>query len=199
VSATVLLGRRAESASVVGAERCPAAAVLGPVRAATPLAAALALRLAARGGVGCALLAGPARVPGPRLPSASGATRAARALVARGIPATASGRLVRAELPDIADFGRAAAVVEGPAVLVVSAPRTLALDAILRTLDALVLCGEEDLYTELGQASLSALGPPVTRVAPVRAPLAAGLALAGAGAPAPLGEAVAAVLPGVPA
>ncbi len=189
--------RRRDSAAGALALAAPSVAVLGAGRGGGAVAAALALRLAAAGRSSCALLAGDGGLVAPRAPAAGAASRAARALQAREITACASGRLVRAELGDAGAFARADAVVGGPAVLLLSAPRTDALDELLRTLDALVLLGGDGEVADLALTSLRALGPPVLRVRTGWAPLAAALALAGLAAPAPFRAAVGPVLEAV--
>lgn len=189
-------GSRVRAADRGASRRLPASsaplAVVGPPAAAGPVAAALALALAREAGAGCALVAGPGLGARSGVARRREASRAAAALVARELPARASGRLVLLSLDPPArprDFGRAAAAVDGPAVLLVAGPRTAESDALLATQDAIVLALPRDVdpvLAEVAHASLATLGPPVLRAAGSPSALAARLALTGLAVPASL-------------
>jgi len=185
---------------VTGSSSGGSVAVLGPPRLATPVAAALALRLAARPGAECALLATDGGAGGPRAPAGRGARRAAHALTLRGAAAQPTGRLVRVALDQasaLGDLDRLSAAVAGPAVVAFSGAREPETDAVLAARDALVLvpAPESDALTELAEHSLARLGPPLVTVAPPRAePLAALLAVTGLAATGGLRAAVEPVL-----
>ncbi len=175
-------------------------AVVGPAGSAAPVAAGLALALARDAGAACALVAGLGVPPASRAPGRRAANRAAAALAARELPATASGRLVLLSLDPPArprDFGRAAAAVDGPAVLLVAGPRTAEADALLATQDAIVLALPRDsdpVLAEVAEDSLAALGPPVLRTGSPLSAITARLALTGLAAPASLRSALAPAL-----
>ena len=180
----VAFPRRASSAAGAGgAPDMPLVAVLcaGPHARAAAAGVALALartsrsRLALAGTVG-----GPAA---PALPAAPSARRAAGALRRRGIPASASGRLVwladrrRALAVDDAasrcaasgaELGCAAAALGAPAAVAYPFARTDALDRVLAWHDAIVLVREPETPAEMigrALASLSRLGRPVRAMA----------------------------------
>lgn len=167
-------------------------AVLGRASSVEGVAAALALRSARDLGARCALLARwQVRGRSWRLPATRGAARAAGVLRDRGLPAAASGRLVRLELSPEAsaagtELARAAAVIDGPVVLVVGAARDVAVDRVLLEHDELVLVGDEELLMDrLAAESLAELGLPL-RIFP---PAGGGRLLALAGlAAAPVGK-----------
>ncbi len=149
-------------------------AVLGRANSIEGAAAALALRSMSDLGARCALLAR-WQVRGRvwRLPPARGAARAAGVLRDRGLPAVASGRLVRLDLSAEAaaaasELARASAVIDGPAVLVVGSARDEAVDRVLLEHDELVLVGDEEvLMDRLAAQSLAELGLPMRVVAPL--------------------------------
>lgn len=175
-------------------------AVVGPAGSAAPVAAGLALALARDAGAACALVAGLGIPSGSRAPGRRAANRAAATLVARELPATASGRLVLLSLDPPArprDFGRAAAAVDGPAVLLVAGSRTAEADVLLATQDAILLALPRDadsVLAELAQESLVALGPPVLRTGSPPSAITARLVLTGLAAPASLRAALAPAL-----
>jgi hypothetical protein len=191
---------RVVTSSLAAAPPPATAAVLGPARAAAPAAAALALRVAAAGRRPYALLGGIAdELGGGRAPARRAAVKAAGVLADRGLDADAAGRLVRVRLAAedlLAGFGRAAAACEGPAVLLVTGPRTDELDVALAAFDVIVVAPAvgDDALAEAAELSLVTLGPPVRRATPSRAPVANRLALSGATALDPLRGAVAPAL-----
>jgi hypothetical protein len=172
------------------------AAVLGPASLARPLAAALALRLAAESGAGHALLAGAAALAAPPVPPCPAAARCARVLAGAGVDARASGRLVHvlldAEAPE-AEFVRVAATAPGPVVLIQAESRTPRGDALLSRLDAVLLAaapGADERLTGLAVDGLGALGVRAHLALAGPGPVARALALAGVMAAEPLRSAV---------
>ena len=127
--------------------------------------AALAREHGARAVLVCSWGA-PARRPGPTMPATAAARGLARSLVARGLDAAASGRLVLVAVEDAAAAGRALAVAPGPTVLVVAAARDAAMDAVLRAQDHVLVAdtGEEGVAA-LAEARLAADGVRTARCA----------------------------------
>ena len=87
--------------------------------------------------------------PPVRAPATAAARRAAAALAARGHDATATGRLVVVALASgleeaAAEFARAAAALDAPAVVVLAGPRDAAADALLRAQDAVLVAAAAD-------------------------------------------------------
>ncbi len=138
------------------------------------------------------------------------AHRAAVRMRERGLPATASGRLVwladgRGPLPaddraaraaaTSAELARAAAAAGMPAAVALPFARTAALDRVLAWHDAILVVREPDAseaVIERALASLAALGRPVAAMAPPTR-VAAALAAGGVRAPAEAVHAVAAL------
>jgi hypothetical protein len=178
----------APPAAVVADGVVTSAAVLGRAGDVEPVAAALALALRRQSRAKAATVA----VVGPAPPAdAGGGSAAARRIVARldahGFEAHVRGRLVWARLDpsdqEIAAVARRVTLIAAPAVLAITAPRTLALDEALAEQDLLVV-----VTTEPGGplAALASSGLPPVHVALVR-PLPRGprRALARAGVRAP--------------
>jgi hypothetical protein len=171
----------------------PAAGLVCHPHDALPLGSALALSL--RPGARAALVAvwRPDPEPAPptlRAPANRHARRLAASLAARGIEATASGRLARAALPphpaesaQAAD--RALAAAQAPAVLVIAGPRCATLDDVLASLDLLLVAApaDDDQLAALAAAGLARLGPPAEVAPPLRSPALRALATAGLLAP----------------
>jgi len=83
----------------------------------------------------------------------------------------ASGRLVRLDLPAAnggSELARAAAAIDGPAVLAVGVARDEEVDRVLREHDELVLVGDDERPIDrLAAESLAALGRPLSVVPPL--------------------------------
>jgi hypothetical protein len=161
--------------------------VLGSPRDAVPVAAALAGGLRERERAAGAVLV---TWPGPEAARAALGTPAASRLVAnlqsRGIAAVARGRLAWLALgPDELGLARRAlAVVDVPAVVAVTGPRTAASDELLADQDHVVLVTAPDTdprLVELTQAELAERGVPLTVRGPLIAPGTRATALAGWG------------------
>jgi hypothetical protein len=169
-----------------------AVAVLGEARVAAPVACAAALRLASAAGADAALVVATELLSGPRAPARPRAARMAAALAARNIPAVATGRLVRAALPEedgFVAFGRAAAVAGGPVVLMAGAVRTEEVDAALEFQEAVVVVpapGSDPEIPQLAADGLRALGHRVAVAATPPDVFSRALALAGLAAIGPL-------------
>ena len=149
--------------------RHAAVGVLCPPRDAAALGVAVGAALAREHGARAVLVCSwgaPARRPGPTMPATAAARGLARSLVARGLDAAASGRLVLVAVEDAAAAGRALAVAPGPTVLVVAAARDAAMDAVLRAQDHVLVAdtGEEGV-AELAEARLAADGVRTARCA----------------------------------
>ena len=115
-----------------------AVGVLCPPRDAAALGVAVGAALAREHGARAVLVCSwgaPGRRPGPTMPATGTARGLARSLVARGLDAAASGRLVLVAVEDAAAAGRALAAAPGPTVLVVAGARDAAMDAVLRAQD----------------------------------------------------------------
>lgn len=184
-------GERAHAVATRAPVYAERVAVLGRVGGVESTGAAVALRSANDLGAPCALLARwQVRGRGWRLPPTRTAARTAGVLRARGLRATASGRLVRLDLsPEApaagAELARAAAVVAGPVVLVTGIARNEAVDRVLLEHDELVLVSDEENLTDrLAAESLAALGLPLRIMRPLgRGGLLAAAGLAGASVP----------------
>ncbi len=169
----------------------PEVALLCPPEDAAALGSAVALSLARRAKAPIALLllwrpGWPS--PAPALGAPAG--RRSRALVAslrsRELRASASGRLVRVELPDdpeaaVAAAGRATAATDAPAAFACGGPRADALDEHLRDQDLVLLAAAEPdaPLAELALERIADLGPPVAAIKATLPPLSRALALAG--------------------
>ncbi|HEX7291432.1 MAG TPA: hypothetical protein VF250_09930 [Conexibacter sp.] len=195
--------RRPRSAAAAGAAGSPAPALVAVlcapprVRAA---AAGAALGLARATGAPCALAGAVGADAWAVLGGLPAARRAAVALRRRGLPASASGRLVwladrRASLPadDVpsrcaalsAELGRSATTLGAPAAVAFPFARTDGLDRVLAWHDAIVVVPEPDAPAaaiERALASLARLGRPVAAMAPPSR-MAAALAVAGLAVP----------------
>lgn len=184
--------RRASGADQDAVGVPTAVAVLGEARVAGPVACAAALRLTSAAGADAALIIAPEAPSGPRAPARPRATRMAASLAARNIPAIATGRLVRATLPEedgFLAFGRAAAVAGGPVVLMAGAVRTEEVDAALALQEAVVVVpapGSDPEVPELAAQGLRALGHRVLTATSPPDPISRALALAGLATTGPL-------------
>jgi hypothetical protein len=141
---------------------------------------AAALAVARRSALVVVWGAGP--LPAVRAPALPAAGKLAATIAARGHDAVATGRLAVADAADLGDVGRLAAVAgEAPVVIVLAGPRTSAVDALLRTQDAVHVAGADgDLLTELALEDLALDGIPARALAVPTGPRRA-LALAGLG------------------
>ena len=165
----------------------PRALVLGSVRDAVPVAAALAggLREQDRS-AGAMLITWPAPdAPRPAL-GTPGASRLVANLGSRSLPAVARGRLAWLALgPDDLHLARRAlAVMDVPTVVAVTGARTAAADELLAEQDHIVLVvpAEADpQLVELARTGLAEHNVPVTVRGPLIAPGARTTALAGWG------------------
>jgi hypothetical protein len=201
--------RRAVSAAGAGgAFDPPLVAVLCAAPRARVAAGGVALALARAGGRPCGLAGAVGQDAGAALSSLPAARRAAVVLQRRGLPASASGRLVwladrRGDLPaeDVpaccaalsAELARSAATLELPAAVAFPCARTDALDRVLGWHDAIVLVPEPEAsaaMVEHALASLARLGRPVAAMAPPSR-VAGALAVAGVAVPPEAAAAVA--------
>lgn len=179
-----VLGRHAEAAplavAVANALRAghdaPAAAIAiwAPPRDAAPGEASPALALAATPD---------AADPASRPPSAPGASRLAARLRARGLPATARGRLAYVQLADHPVAAALAArrlsgAVEVPVVVVLAGARGAVLEALLHEQDLAVIV-TRDPGGALGRLAVSTCEIPAVACAPLPAGPARVLAAAG--------------------
>ena len=180
--------------ALVASSVAPAAGLVCHPCDAAPLGAAIALSLVGRRG--SALVAtwhpdGHTHFRAPHAPASRQARRLASSLTARGIEASASGRLTSAVLPpDPDDVGvaveRAAAATGVPLVIVVGGPRCPSLDAVLASLDVVCVAPPPEAgsqLTDLAVSGLAALGPPVQLCRPLSSPVFRALAVAGLAAP----------------
>jgi hypothetical protein len=171
----------------------PAAGLLCSPADALALGSALALSLQRGAPAGLVAVWRPEPEPAApmvRAPANRHARRLTASLAARGIEATASGRLARAVLPrqpaDAAHAAdRALAAAQAPAVLVVAGPRCAALDEVLASLDLLLVAApsHDESLAALAAAGLARLGPPTELAPPLSSPLLRTLAAAGVLAP----------------
>ena len=179
----------------------PRALVLGRPDDAVPVAAALAGGLREHHRTSSAQARGPrehhrtasallAVWPSPAPPRAAlgtpAAARLAARLQARGLGAVARGRLAWLALApeDLALADRAVAAVDGPAVIAVTGPRTLATDALLAEQDLVVLVVGPDAEPGLEAlvlAGLAGCAAPVVVHHPLDTPGARPAAMAGWG------------------
>jgi hypothetical protein len=214
--ATVALGRvlvgslhRPAARAAPAAGVAPAMTVLAPAQAAA-LGAALALLLARREHSGCALTCvwtghEPGPATGIRLPAIRGAARLAAAARARGLAASASGRLVTVALPAAAedaaaDAARALAVAAGvPAVLALGGARHAAFDPLLAGVDRVAVVAGPDVdpvLRDLAVAGVAETAIEATGLELALGPVARLLAVAGAGVPPAVREALHGILAG---
>jgi hypothetical protein len=148
----------------------PRAAVLGRASGAVPAAAALACSLRVAHGANTGVVAtwtpGSQRGPSPRGPGAPSALRLAARLAARGLAATAHGRLVWLRLDDhvvAASLAarRASAVLDVPLVVALCGPRCDVVEALLGEQDfVVVVAGEPD--TPLARLAVAGCERPAT-------------------------------------
>jgi hypothetical protein len=169
----------------------PVVVVLGDARAVAILACAAALELARGAGHDHAAVClwPSACVPAIRLPASPAARRGARRAAARGCHADASGRLVRARLPDppleaAATAQRVAAAAECPVAIALAGARTEELDTLFCLGDAIVLArrpGDAPALTRLAESGLARLQVPVATCEAGMGAAARMLAVAGLG------------------
>ncbi len=207
----LLRGER--SASAAGAGGPPAASLVAILCAeprARVAAAGIALALARATGRRCALAGALGAAAGTAVAAMPAARRASVALRRRGLPASASGRLVwladrrgPLQADDVAsrcaalsaELGRSAAALGLPAAVAIPCVRTDALDRVLAWHDAIVVVCEPDApdaMIEQARASLARLDRPVGVMAPPSR-TAGLLALAGLAVPTEATTAVAAL------
>jgi hypothetical protein len=149
----------------------PVVVVLGDARVVPALACAAALELVRAGGRdhAAALLWPGAGAPSTRVPATGPARRGAARIAARGCEADATGRLVRARLPDdpadaTATVQRVVGGADCPVAVGLGGPRTPELDTLFTLADAVVLTrrpGEAPALTRLAEAGLARLQVPV--------------------------------------
>jgi len=185
----------------------PVVVVLGEGRLAPATAAAAALALArAAGHSHAAVCVWPGgRTPGARLPATAAARRGSARLASRGCETDATGRLVRARLPEAPGEAAAAAqrivaATECPVAIALAGARTPELDVLLTLADAVVLVrrpGDAPALTRLAEAGLGCLGLPVAACEADPGPIARLLATAGVTASAPTRAALAPALESV--
>jgi hypothetical protein len=213
-AATVALGRvlvaslhRPAAPAVAVARVAPAMAVLAPGQTAA-LGAVLALLLAARDRSGCALTCvwtgrEPRPSTGVRLPATRRAARLAAAAGARGLAASASGRLVTVALPPApeeaaADGARALAAAAGvPAVLALGGARHAAFDALLAAVDRVAVVTGPDVDPALRGLAVEAVAETAVDATGLElsvGPVVRLLAVAGAGVPPAVREVLRGVL-----
>lgn len=146
----------------------PTAVVFGSGPGAVPLAAMVAGDLRRLSGTRTALVS-VWRSAVPTRPAYPAARRLAGRLAARGLAATAAGRLAWLALPEppqtaAAAHTRAAGAAECPAVLVVAGPRSAAFDRLLDDHDLVVVAledGDDGPLADVARAGLAAVRPPV--------------------------------------
>jgi hypothetical protein len=180
---------------VAAASPAPCVGVVAAPRHALAVGAAVALALARPLHTRCAVVAcwpagGWARPP-LQAPSSLSARQLRKSLAARGLEATAAGRLVRVALPDRPELAAALAervigAATVPTVLVLAGPRPERLDEVLLGLEALAVAAEPDAdpsVADLAVATLADRHPAVSLCTVPLGPLARALASAGAAAP----------------
>jgi hypothetical protein len=202
--------RTVSAAGAGGAFEPPLVAILCAAPRARVAAAGVALALTRAAGRRCGLAGVVGQEAGAALGGLPAARRGSIALQRRGLPASASGRLVwladrRGELQanDVparcaalsAELGRSVAAITVPAAVAFPCTRTDALDRVLAWHDAIVLVPEPDTppaMIEQALASLARLGRPAAAMAPPSR-VAGALALAGVAVPSEAADAVAAL------
>ncbi len=143
----------------------PVVVVLGGPRAAAPVACAVALDVARRSGFGHAAVClwPPSCVPATRAPGSGAARREASRAAARGCVAEATGRLMRARLPEspseaVAAAQRVVGSARCPVAIAIAGPRTEPLDTLLALADAIVVARgprDDPSLVEIAAARLS--------------------------------------------
>jgi hypothetical protein len=201
-AAAIVPGRRVVAAAGAGGTlAAPLVAVLCAEPRAHVAAAGVALALARLSHGPCALAGAVGAPEAAAMLAAPGARRAAAALQRRGLPASASGRLVwladrrgALALDDAvsrcaaagAELGRSATTLGAPAAIAYPIARTDALDRVLAWHDAIVVVREPDApaaMIERALASLARLGRPAGAMAPPSR-MSGALAVAGLAVPA---------------
>lgn len=185
----------------------PVLAVLGDPRVAMPLACASALVLArsAHHSHAAVCMRPAGSVSAVRLLASGTARREAARLAARGCETDASGRLVRARLPDppaeaAAAVRRLAAAAGCPLAVALGGPRAPELDAVLTLADAIVLVrrrGDPPGLARLAAAGLARLQIPVAICDDCLGATARLLVTAGVAVPSPARAALAPVVAAV--
>ena len=138
-------------------------------------------------------------------PAGVAARQLRRNLAARGVDATAAGKLVRVVLPEATEHAaagaeRALGAGSSPSVLLLAGPRPEALDEVLLRQDAIVVAAEPDgdsSLVDLAVATLAEQHPAVSSCALPLGPVARALATAGIAAPIGAGRALAPMLEAV--
>jgi len=191
------------------AHPAPSVGVIAAPRHALAIGATVALAVAqplrARRALVCAWPPGAWAQPAARAPAGVGARQLRRSLAARGIDATASGKLVRVVLPEAPEQAaaladRAMGSAAAPAVLVLTGPRPEALDELLLRQEAIVVAAEPEAdrsLVELAVATLAGRHPAVSACTAPLGPVARALATAGIASPLGAGRALAPVLEAV--
>ena len=187
----------------------PCVGVVAAPRHALAVGAAIALSLAhplrARRALVCAWPPGGWAEPALHGPAGVAARQLRRNLAARGVDATAAGKLVRVVLPEATEHAaagaeRALGAGSSPSVLLLAGPRPEALDEVLLRQDAIVVAAEPDgdsSLVDLAVATLAEQHPAVSSCALPLGPVARALATAGIAAPIGAGRALAPMLEAV--
>jgi hypothetical protein len=211
--------RRARAATPADAVTATSLGLLAPARDLPAIAAAVGLAIARTAPAALVCLAAPGPSPGLRAPARPAAARLAASLRARGLEASARGRLALAHLggeplahaggepparlPDepLADAATRALAAAGPLpTLLAVAARDDAIDALLATRDAILVALPPSAEPALARLALAGALELVVRAGPLAraAPLALDLdpvqrtlALAGVRAPRAISAAVA--------
>jgi hypothetical protein len=194
---------------VAAAPPAPCVGVIAAPRHALAVGSAVALSVArplrARRAVVCIWPSGRWVRPALRAPASAGARQLRRSLDARGIEATAAGRLVRVVLPDRPEVAAALAqrtvgAAAAPVVLVLAGARPEVLDEVLLEQEAVVVAADPDAdpsVADLAVATLADRHPAVSRGTLPLGPAARALATAGAAAPPGASRALAQMLEAV--
>jgi hypothetical protein len=193
--------RRARAATPAHAGTAPSLGVLAPTRDLHAAAAGVGLAIArtAPAALVCVHAPGaPAGVPTLRAPARAGAARLAASLRARGLDASARGRLAVVHLPDdraqLAGTAARALAAAGPLPIVLAvAARDEAVDVLLAACDAILVAlplAAEPALAELALAGAAALAPRAAALAVALDPLQRALALAGVRAPRAISQAL---------
>jgi hypothetical protein len=188
--------RRRRPHAAVSSAPAPAIAVLAPARDVLAAACGAGLAVGRSAPAVLVCVSAPVLAPGLRAPPRGAAARLTASLRARGLDASARGRLALVHLPDERGMDavtRALAAADGLPTVLAVAGRDDEVDALLASRDAILVAlppSAEPAMVQLALAGAAALAPVAAAVTLALDPVQRGLAIAGARAPRAISAAV---------